>query len=167
MRGAHDMRREHRVLAALDATPVPVPDVVAFCEDDGVVGAPFYIMREVGGAVVRGAAEAAKLTIEQRAALSDGLLDALRDLHEVDVDGVGLGDFGKRGGYAARQVRTWGKQWQSSKTRELPDRTAYWPGWRSTSRSTTKHQLCTATTDSTTLWSANSARSSTGNLMGA
>jgi aminoglycoside phosphotransferase (APT) family kinase protein len=121
LRGAHDMRREHRVLAALSATPVPVPDVVAFCEDEGVVGAPFYIMREVSGVVVRGTAEAAELTPEQRAALSDGLADALGDLHAVDVDAVGLGDFGKRGGYAARQVRTWGKQWQGSKTRELPD----------------------------------------------
>ncbi|WP_331773177.1 phosphotransferase family protein (plasmid) [Embleya sp. NBC_00888] len=121
LRGAHDMRREHRALVALGPTPVPVPEVLALCDDEKVLGAPFYVMREVRGLVVRDAAEAGELTPEQRAALSDGLVDALGDLHSVDVDAVGLGDFGKRGGYAARQVRTWGKQWQNSRTRELPD----------------------------------------------
>lgn len=121
LRGAHDMRREHRVLEALGPTPVPVPEVLAFCDDTEVLGAPFYVMREVRGQVVRSAADAAGLTPDQRAALSDGLVDALGDLHAVDIDKAGLGDFGKRGGYAARQVRTWGKQWQSSKTRDLPD----------------------------------------------
>jgi aminoglycoside phosphotransferase (APT) family kinase protein len=121
LRGAHDMRREHRVLQALGRTRVPVPETVAFCDDVEVLGAPFYLMREVPGRVVRSAADAAALTPEQRAGLSDALIDALADLHAVDIDAVGLADFGKRGGYAARQVRTWGKQWQASKTRDLPD----------------------------------------------
>jgi aminoglycoside phosphotransferase (APT) family kinase protein len=121
LRGAHDMQREHRVLKALGPTPVPVPEVLAFCDDTAVLGAPFYIMREVRGQVLRSAADAAGLAPDQRAALSDGLVDTLGDLHAVDINTVGLGAFGKRGGYAARQLRTWGRQWQSSKTRDLPD----------------------------------------------
>jgi aminoglycoside phosphotransferase (APT) family kinase protein len=118
---AHDMHREYRVLTALSPTPVPVPEALAFCADPDVIGAPFYVMREVPGVVVRTPADAARLSADQRRKLSEHLVDVLADLHAVDPDAAGLADFGRHGGYAARQLRTWGQQWQRSRTRQLPD----------------------------------------------
>jgi aminoglycoside phosphotransferase (APT) family kinase protein len=118
---AHDMAREYRVMSALVPTGVPVPETVAFCGDPAVIGAPFYLMREVAGSVIRTRADSAGMSPQQRREISELLVDSLADLHAVDADQVGLSDYGKHGGYAARQVATWGKQWQRSKTRELPD----------------------------------------------
>jgi aminoglycoside phosphotransferase (APT) family kinase protein len=118
---AHDMKREYRVLTALAGTPVPVPETVGFCADPEVIGAPFYLMREVSGTILRSPEDAQTLTSEQRAELSDQLVDALAELHTVDVADVGLEDYGRHGGYAVRQLKTWGIQWQRSRTRSLPD----------------------------------------------
>jgi aminoglycoside phosphotransferase (APT) family kinase protein len=118
---AHDMAREHRVITALHGTAVPVPGALALCEDRSVLGAPFYVMSEVDGVVFRAAEDTEALTTQTRAALAELLIQALADLHAVDPDDVGLGDFGRREGYCSRQIKTWGGQWQRSKTRELPD----------------------------------------------
>jgi aminoglycoside phosphotransferase (APT) family kinase protein len=117
---AHDMGREHRVLKALGGTDVPVPEVLAFTDDIEVVGAPFYVMAEVPGEVFREPAQTARLDVEQRRQLSDGLVDVLASIHAVDLDITGLRDFGRPEGYLERQVRRWGKQWAASRTRELP-----------------------------------------------
>lgn len=118
---AHDMHREYRVLTALGPTPVPVPETVAFCSDASVIGAPFYVMREVAGTVLRTPEDSARLGAEQRAGLSAHLIDVLAALHAVDLEAAGLADFGRHGGYAARQLRTWGEQWRRSRTRDVPD----------------------------------------------
>jgi aminoglycoside phosphotransferase (APT) family kinase protein len=118
---AHDMYREYRVLAALWPTSVPVPEPLAMCADPGVIGAPFYLMREVRGAVLRSAMDTCTLTVEQRGQVAEQLVQTLAELHAVDPDAAGLGDYGRHGGYAARQIRTWGQQWRRSRTRELPD----------------------------------------------
>lgn len=117
---AHDMGREHRVLSALGGTDVPVPEVLAFTDDPEVVGAPFYVMAEVPGEVFREPAQTARLDVEQRGQLSDGLVDVLAAIHAVDLDSTGLRDFGRPEGYLERQVRRWAKQWDASRTRELP-----------------------------------------------
>jgi len=117
---AHDMAREHRVIAAVGRTGVPVPPALALCTDESVNGAPFYVMGFVDGAVLDGVDKAAQLPLELRRPASFHLIDVLADLHAVDVDEVGLGDFGKREGYVERQVRRWSTQWEQSKTRELP-----------------------------------------------
>ena len=118
---AHDVQREYRVMSALVATPVPVPVTVAFCGDRDVIGAPFYLMDEVPGAVLRTTADTAALTAVQRHQVSAELVDVLAALHSVDAGPAGLEDFGRHGGYARRQLRTWGAQWQRSATRDLPD----------------------------------------------
>ena len=118
---AHDVAREYRVLAALAATPVPVPEQLAFCADPDVIGAPFYLMREVGGEVLRSRADTGRLTAGQRSAVAGQLASTLAALHAVDPAAVGLGDFGRPGGYCARQLATWGAQWDRSRTRDLPD----------------------------------------------
>jgi aminoglycoside phosphotransferase (APT) family kinase protein len=118
---AHDMLREHRVLSALSVTPVPVPEPLALCTDPDVLGVTFYAMREVPGTVLRQPEDTDKLSPSARAALADALVHVLADLHAVDPDAVDLGDYGRRSGYCARQIRTWGGQWERSKTRDLPD----------------------------------------------
>ncbi|MEU0404421.1 phosphotransferase family protein [Streptomyces sp. NPDC006197] len=117
---AHDMRREHRVISALGATDVPVPGTVLFCEDESVLGAPFYVMDFVDGTPYRSAHELAALGAERTRAAVLGLVDTLVDLHAVDPEAVGLGDFGRPDGFLDRQLRRWGKQLDASRGRELP-----------------------------------------------
>ncbi|CAM5580857.1 hypothetical protein STANM309S_02782 [Streptomyces tanashiensis] len=117
---AHDMRREHRVISALHATDVPVPGTVLLCEDESVLGAPFYVMEFVDGTPYRSARQLAPLGPERTRAAVLGLVDTLVDLHAVDPAAVGLGDFGRPEGFLDRQLRRWGKQLDASRGRELP-----------------------------------------------
>jgi aminoglycoside phosphotransferase (APT) family kinase protein len=118
---AHDMGREHRVIAALQDTPVPVPPVFGLCEDEEVNGAPFYVMGFVDGVVVRSEDEAVAAFDEgQRRIVGERLIDTLVAIHAVDPDAVGLEGLGKKQDYVARQLHRWGGQWEKSKTRELP-----------------------------------------------
>jgi aminoglycoside phosphotransferase (APT) family kinase protein len=116
---AHDMAREYRVVAALQDTPVPVARAVTMRDDDSVGGAPFQMVEYVPGRVVRHAdqleALGDKATISDCA---DALIRVLADLHSLDPEAVGLGDFGKPSGYLERQVRRWGSQWELVR---LPD----------------------------------------------
>src|SRR6266498_4445431 len=118
---AHDMGREHRIISALRDTPVPVPEAVGLCPDPSVTGAPFYVMRYVDGIVPRDEATVAGAFDErQRATASMSLVEALVALHRVDPDAVGLGGLRRRDGYVGRQLRRWSRQWEQSRTRELP-----------------------------------------------
>ena len=117
---AHDMAREHRIIAAVGKTSVPVPPALGLCTDPEVNGAPFYVMGYVDGVVLDSAERAALLPVDLRVPASEHLIDVLADLHAVDIDAVGLGDLAKREGYIERQVRRWSSQWENSKTRELP-----------------------------------------------
>ncbi|MFI1682766.1 MULTISPECIES: phosphotransferase family protein [unclassified Streptomyces] len=116
---AHDMKREHRVIAALHPTDVPVPAPVLLCEDDTVIGSPFYVMEFVDGTPYRTAEELAPLGPERTRDAVLGLVDTLVDLHAVDPAAVGLGDFGRPDGFLDRQLRRWGKQLDASRNREL------------------------------------------------
>jgi aminoglycoside phosphotransferase (APT) family kinase protein len=117
---AHDMAREHRVMSALAATTVPVPEMVVLCEDLAVMGVPFYVMQYVEGEVLRRTAQSADLTDDQRADVAHRLVDTLADLHAVDPATVGLSDFGHPEGFLERQVRRWSAQLERSRTREVP-----------------------------------------------
>lgn len=117
---AHDMSREFRVLAALQDTAVPVPKVMAMCEDPSVIGSPFYVMERVRGRIFRTAADAAQLTSDEARDVSVRLVDVLARIHAVDWPAVGLADFGRPDGYLLRQIRRWADQWEKSKTRDLP-----------------------------------------------
>ncbi|MFB7916297.1 phosphotransferase family protein [Streptomyces sp. NPDC056061] len=117
---AHDMKREHRVISALHPTAVPVPEPVLLCEDDSVIGSPFYVMEYVEGTPYRTAEQLAPLGAARTRAAVLGLVDTLVDLHAVDPQSVGLGDFGRPEGFLDRQLRRWGKQLDASRNRELP-----------------------------------------------
>jgi aminoglycoside phosphotransferase (APT) family kinase protein len=117
---AHDMAREHRILAALGPTGVPVPPVVALCEDESVNGAPFYVMEFVDGPILRTRQDAeAEFDEPDRRAIGERVVDTLVAIHGVDPEDVGLGALGKREDYVARQLHRWHGQWEKSKTREV------------------------------------------------
>lgn len=117
---AHDMAREYRVMSALAPTPVPVPAMVAMCEDPRVIGAPFYVMAYVEGSILRRTRDTQDLEDHQRTSLAHRLVDTLADLHDVDPSEVGLGDFGHPDGFLERQVRRWTQQLERSRSREIP-----------------------------------------------
>ena len=118
---AHDMVREHRVLTALEPTPVPVPRILHLGEADGPLGAPFYVMERVVGHICRNALPPGYAeTPERRQAIGEALVDVLADLHTVDPAAVGLADFGRPAGFMERQLRRWSKQWEASKADDLP-----------------------------------------------
>jgi aminoglycoside phosphotransferase (APT) family kinase protein len=117
---AHDMGREHTVIAALQPTDVPVPPVAGFCEDESVNEAPFYVMEFVEGPILRSEEETKQFDEPQRRAIGERVVDTLVAIHAVDPDQVGLGELGRKQDYVARQLRRWHGQWEKSKTRELP-----------------------------------------------
>ncbi|KQV75963.1 acyl-CoA dehydrogenase [Aeromicrobium sp. Root344] len=117
---AHDMGREYRVMAALAPTNVPVPQMIAHCEDTEVIGAPFYVMEKVAGTPYGRASQLEPLGAERTRGISERMVDTLVALHAVDSAAVGLGDFGRPDGYLGRQVARWKKQLEASSSRELP-----------------------------------------------
>jgi aminoglycoside phosphotransferase (APT) family kinase protein len=113
---AHDMVREHTVMSALADTSVPVPRMLHLCTDTAVLGQPFYVMALVEGHICREALPAGYADQpEQRRAIGEGLVTVLADLHGVDPQAVGLGEFGRPEGYMERQVRRWVKQWEATR----------------------------------------------------
>ncbi|MFT4044534.1 MAG: phosphotransferase family protein [Gordonia sp. (in: high G+C Gram-positive bacteria)] len=118
---AHDMVREWSVTTALRGTAVPVATPVAFDTDGAVLGAPCTIVEFVDGTVIRTDADLAALTDDDVAANAEALIATLAQLHAVDYAAVGLGDFGRPEGFAARQVKLWARQWAHVKSRELAD----------------------------------------------
>ena len=116
---AHDVLREARLLRALEPTPVRVPKVLAVCQDETVIGAPFYVMERVEGEVITGALPDSLDHPPERARIADELIDALVELHAVDWQAVGLEGFGKPSGYLERQLRRFLGLWEHNKTREL------------------------------------------------
>jgi len=122
LESAHDVGREHKIIAALGSTDVPVPRAFGLCTDPAVNDAPFYVMSFVDGPIVRDlhVGEAVWGETERRAA-GESLVEVLAALHEVDPDAVGLGDLGRKEGYIERQLRRWIRQFEGAKTREIPE----------------------------------------------
>jgi aminoglycoside phosphotransferase (APT) family kinase protein len=117
---AHDMGREYRLLAALHPAGVPVPRALAFCDDDTVLGAPFYLMEFVDGVILRQAPpDGVRFDAHVASALAHAFVRQLVALHALDVDAIGLADLGRADGYVARQVGGWTKRWQASRTTEV------------------------------------------------
>jgi aminoglycoside phosphotransferase (APT) family kinase protein len=115
---AHAVDREFRVMRALAATPVPVPQVYALCDDDGVIGSAFYVMQFLDGRIfweqhLPGVAPS------ERAAMFDSMNAVIAALHSVDYAAVGLGDFGRPGNYMARQIARWSRQYRASETEAI------------------------------------------------
>ena len=118
---AHDMEREWAVTSGLAGTAVPVAPTVAIDRGGDIVGAPCTVVEFVEGQVIRSADDLASLSDADLDGAVDSLIRTLADLHAVDYQAVGLGEFGRPEGFAARQVKLWSRQWGIVKTRDLPD----------------------------------------------
>ena len=126
---AHDMAREHRILAALVPRDVPAPHPVALCEDETVLGAPFYMMERVRGVILRGERGESADAVAMRW-LGETFVETFVAIHSVRTDDPAIAALGKPDGYVARQVAGWSKRWESSRTDDVPamDRSAKWLG---------------------------------------
>ena len=120
LKSAHAVDREFRVQSALASTDVPVAKMHAFCDDAEVIGAPFYIMDWVAGRTFNDPAMPG-LTAEERSAVADDMNRVLTAIHGVNLDAVGLADYGPRGNYYRRQIDRWTKQYRATETEAIPD----------------------------------------------
>ena len=123
---AHDVLREYSAIDALQETDVPVPRTVGACDDQDVIGCDFYVMQRLEGDVIRYSEPERFANPEGRKGVSEELVDVLAQIHSVDYEDVGLGEFGRPDGYTQRQVDRWTKQldWafdETEKEREVPD----------------------------------------------
>ena len=124
---AHAVEREYRVMKALDGRGVPVPNMLALCEDESVIGRAFYVMSFIEGRVMWDQSLPG-LTPAERGAIYDEMNRVIAALHSVDVGAAGLSDFGRPGNYFERQIARWGKQFLASVTQpiEAMDRLMQW-----------------------------------------
>jgi aminoglycoside phosphotransferase (APT) family kinase protein len=121
LESAHDMGRENRIVSALADSGVPVAPTFGFCDDPSVNGAPFYVMGFVEGRVLHDSETAGLLPESERQALGLNVIDVLATLHNLQPDDVGLGTLGRKEAYLERQLKRWNKQWEASKTHEIPE----------------------------------------------
>lgn len=130
IKGGHDMGREFRVLSMLKAAGYRrIPKPIIFCKDESVIGCPFYIMERVQGIILRAhTAPKMGITADTMRRLSESLVDALVDLHALDIQSTGLIQLGKPEGYIRRQVDGWHKRYLASQTDDVPAMTelAHW-----------------------------------------
>jgi len=109
--GAHAVDREYRVITALGAQGFPVARTYGLCTDEAVIGTPFYVMEMVEGRIFWDAAFP-EVNAADRPAYFDAMNAAIAQLHLIDPEAAGLGDYGKPGNYFARQIGRWSKQYQ-------------------------------------------------------
>ena len=124
---AHAIDREYRVIAALGGSDVPVARALGYCADASVIGTPFYVMAFVEGRVLWDPALPGCAPAE-RSAIYDDMNRVVAALHGVDPELVGLADYGRSGGFFARQIGRWTAQYQASATEPIPamDRLIEW-----------------------------------------
>jgi aminoglycoside phosphotransferase (APT) family kinase protein len=118
--GAHDMGREHAVLARLHEAYPLAPEAFLYCGDPSVVGTEFFVMERRTGVVVREKLpDAYDDVADAPQRMSHALIDGLADLHAVDYDEIGLGKLGDPGGFIARQIDGWMKRWRAARTDDM------------------------------------------------
>ena len=117
---AHDMVREARLQLALAPHDMRLPTIRAVCEDESVLGVPFYVMDYIDADVVTNELPPGLETEDARRALGLDLVDTLVEIHAVDVNAPGVADFIRPGSYLERQVRRFTELWSVNQTRELP-----------------------------------------------
>jgi len=119
LKSAHAVDREFRVIAALNKSGVPVPQVYALCESPDVIGSMFYIMGYCKGRIFWDAALPEVATNNERSAIYDEMNRVLANLHQVDLQSTGLSDYGKPGSYFERQLGRWSAQYRASELRTI------------------------------------------------
>lgn len=117
---AHDVAREHRIMSPLQSTDVPVPRIHGFTQDPEVTDAPIMLMDFVDGQVLDSVEAIEAIGEQSRRAIGLSLASSLAAVHDVDLETAGLVDLASHSPYAERQLKRWHRQWEQSKTRELP-----------------------------------------------
>ncbi|GAA3534536.1 acyl-CoA dehydrogenase [Aeromicrobium flavum] len=117
---AHDVEREHRIMSGLQGTGVPVPTIHGFTKDPDITDAPIMLMDFVDGRVLDSIEAVEAVPEETRRAIGLSLASTLGSVHEVDLVAAGLDDLASHAPYAERQLRRWHRQWEQSRTRDLP-----------------------------------------------
>ncbi len=120
LKSAHAVDREFRVQKALAATDVPVAKMHLLCEDDEILGSSFYVMDHVEGRNITDP-RMKDLDAQARAGVMDEMNRVLSSLHQVDVEAIGLADYGPPGNYFERQLARWTKQYRASETEVIPE----------------------------------------------
>jgi aminoglycoside phosphotransferase (APT) family kinase protein len=115
---AHQVEREYRVMQALEKTKVPVPKMLHLCEDDTLIGTPFFVMAYVPGRVL-GDLTLPGMNPRERRAIYFDMIRVLAALHAVNYLKLGLENYGKPGNYFSRQIGRWSKQYVAAKTDEI------------------------------------------------
>ncbi len=125
---AHDMSRECRILSRLCRVYEPAPCPVLYCEDEDVLGAPFYLMERRRGIILRKVPADRPIPPETVRRLCESLIEGLARLHGLDYASAGLGELGRPEGYVERQVTGWSRRYQDARTDEVPalERAAEW-----------------------------------------
>ena len=119
LKSAHAVDREFRVISALRDTAVPVPNTHVLCEDDAVIGSMFYVMEYKEGRILWDPQLPEAADNAERAAIYDAMNKTMAALHNVDIDAVGLSDYGRPGNYFERQLSRWSKQYRASETEHI------------------------------------------------
>ena len=118
---AHDMGREYRILSHLHPVYNKVPRPLLFCDDEAILGAPFYVMERVNGIILRAQPpRGIDLSPELMRGLSETFIENLAEIHAVDYEAAGLGDLGSPQGYVKRQVEGWTKRYYNARTDDVP-----------------------------------------------
>jgi aminoglycoside phosphotransferase (APT) family kinase protein len=121
VKSAHDMGREYRILHGLEQVYAKTPRPLLYCEDPGIIGAPFYVMERVQGIILRESLPVGrKVPPGVMRQVCEALVDTLAELHGVDYKSAGLAELGKAEGYVARQVRGWAQRYERALTHDLP-----------------------------------------------
>ncbi|MDB5743615.1 MAG: aminoglycoside phosphotransferase [Polaromonas sp.] len=115
---AHAVDREYRVISALRDSAVPVAQAECYCEDEAIIGTPFYVMEFVQGRQFMNPA-LPELVAEERGRVWNEFNRVIAALHCVNYDAVGLGDYGRPGNFLARQIARWSKQYRASETERI------------------------------------------------
>ncbi|HLO81566.1 MAG TPA: phosphotransferase family protein [Chitinophagaceae bacterium] len=129
IKSAHDMGREFKVLSALQPVYAAIPQPLLYCEDEDVLGTPFYIMQRVKGIILRNKIpKGLHLDVDTMRTISESAVDNLAKLHTIDLNSTGLIHLGKPEGYVTRQVEGWVKRYYNAQTEEVGDmdKTAEW-----------------------------------------
>lgn len=120
LKSAHQVDREFRIMNALGKTDVPVPKMVTLCQDASVIGTDFYVMEYLEGRIFRDP-QLPDVAPSERAAIYDSMNDVLARLHKVDIDAVGLSDYGRPGNYFERQIARFITQYRAAQTDQIPE----------------------------------------------
>lgn len=120
LKSAHQVDREYRIMKALAVTNVPVPKMIALCSDASVIGTEFYVMEYLEGRIFRDP-QLPGVSAAERKAIYDNMNDVLARLHRVDIEKIGLSDYGRPGNYFDRQISRFIQQYRAAQTDQIPE----------------------------------------------